>query len=149
MRGWMVGVVAAALLVIAAGVAVVAAVTSSGNATSVIDLEVGDCFDLPDESPGGDALTSVDVVGCAEPHLAEVVSDGVLNADDIAYPDDEEELFDRVERMCRAAGVVESEEFGLLPIAPTAEWWASFDGRFLCVAIPFGGVPVTGSLVTG
>lgn len=148
MRGWMVGLVAAVLLVIAVGVAIVVALTSSGAGTAIVDLEVGDCFDLPDDASEADELRTVDVVDCATPHLAEVVSGGELNTDDAPYPDDDE-LFELVERSCRAAGVVDSEAFGLLPVAPTPELWASFDGRFLCVAIPFGGEPVTGSIVAG
>ncbi len=148
MRGWIVGLVSAVLLVIAVGVTIVVALTASGDGTAIVDLEVGECFDLPDDDAGDDDLRTVDVVDCSDPHLAEVVSDGVLNPDDAPYPDDDE-LFDLVERSCRAASVVESEAFGLLPIAPTPELWASFEGRFLCVAIPFGGQPVTGSIVSG
>jgi len=148
MRSWMVGLIAAVLLVIAVGVAIVAAFTSSGAGTAIVDLEVGDCFDLPDDASEADELRTVDVVDCTTPHLAEVVSDGVLNTDDAPYPDDDE-LFELVERACRDAGVVDSDAFGLLPVAPTPELWASFEGRFLCVAIPFGGEPVTGSIVAG
>lgn len=149
MRGWIVGLTGAVLLVVAVGVAVVAALTSSGDGTSIVELDVGDCFDLPENASAADQLQFVDVVDCTTPHLAEVVSGGVLNTDDAPYPDGDDELFDMVERACRVAGVVESDAFGLLPIAPTPELWASFDGRFLCVAIPFGGAPVTGSLVAG
>lgn len=148
MRGWIAGVIGAAVLVVAVGVAIVVAVTASGEATAIVDLEVGDCFDLPDDVSDAGELRSVDVVDCATPHLAEVVSDGVLNTDDAPYPDDVD-LFDLVERSCRRAGVVESEAFGLLPIAPTPDLWTSFEGRFVCVAIPFGGAPVTGSIVAG
>jgi hypothetical protein len=148
MRGWMVGLIAAVLLVIAAGVAIVAALTGSGDDTAIVDLVVGDCFDLPDDISDTDELRSVDTVPCDTPHLAEVVSDGELNPDDAPYPADDE-LFDLVERACRAAGVVDSAAFGLLPVAPSPELWASFEGRFLCVAIPFGGEPVTGSIVAG
>ena len=148
MRGWIVGLVSAVLLVVAVGVAIVVALSASGDDTAIVDLAVGDCFDLPDDDAGDDELRTVEVVDCASPHLAEVVSDGVLNTDDAPYPADDE-LFDLVERSCRAANVVESDAFGLLPIAPTPELWASFEGRFLCVAIPFGGDPVTGSIVGG
>lgn len=148
MRGWIVGLIGVALLAVAVGVAVVVALTASEDGTAIVELEVGDCFDLPEDATDADELRSVDVVDCATPHQAEVVSDGELNADDAPYPDDDE-LFGLVERACRAAGVVESDAFGLLPIAPSPELWASFDGRFLCVAIPFGGVTVTGSIVAG
>jgi hypothetical protein len=142
----MVGLLVVVLLVIAAGVGAIAIVVSSGDDTPVVELEVGDCFDLPDDV-AGDVLGSVDTVDCSEPHLAEVVANGALNAGgDAPYPTDDE-LFDLVERACRAADAVGSDDFGLLPIAPTPELWASFEGRFLCVAIPFGGDPVTGSII--
>jgi hypothetical protein len=146
MRGWVFGVIAAVAFVVVIGVGVIVAITS-GDDTAIVDLEVGDCFDLPDEAAGGE-IRSVPLVDCAQPHLAEVVATGELNADDDPYPDDEE-LFARVDEACRAAEVVESDAFGLLPIAPTRELWESFDGRFLCVAIPFGGDPVTGSIAAG
>jgi len=147
MRGWVLGVMAAVVLVIALGVGIIVVITAGGD-TAIVDLEVGDCFDLPDDAGDDGELRSVAVVDCAEPHLAEVVAAGDLNTGDDPYPEDDE-LFARVEQACRAAEVVESDEFGLLPIAPTPELWASFDGRFLCVAIPFGGDPVTGSIVAG
>ena len=93
-------------------------------------------------------LDSVDTVDCDTPHLAEVVFAGSLNDGDEPYPPDDE-LFATVERLCRAADVVQSDAFGLLPIAPTPALWESFDGRFLCVAVPFGGEPVTGSARSG
>lgn len=147
MRVWVAGLIGVAVLVVVAGVGVIALVVSSGSETAIVDLDVGDCFDLPDDD-GGDQIQTVDVVDCAEPHLAEVVSDGALNSGDDPYPLDDE-LFARVEQACRAADVVDSDAFGLLPIAPTPELWESFDGRFLCVAIPFGGEPMTGSIVAG
>lgn len=148
MRSGIAGVIAAALFVLAIGVVIIGIAVSSDDGTSIVDLDVGDCFELPDDAAAADELTSVATVDCDEPHLAEVVSDGTFDTADLPYPDDAE-LFDLVERRCREAGVVDSEAFGLLPVAPTPELWASFDGRFLCVAIPFGGAPVTGSLVAG
>lgn len=148
MRGWMVGLIAAVLVVLAAGVAIVVALTATGDGTAIVDLEAGDCFDLPDDVAEADELVTVDVIDCETPHLAEVVSIGSLNTDGSPYPADDE-LFALVEAACRSAGVVESDAFGLLPIAPTQALWDSFDGRFVCVAIPYGGVAVTGSVVTG
>ena len=148
MRGWMVGLIGVALLVVIAGAAVLAAIGASDDGTTIVELEVGDCFDLPEDAADAEQLRSVEVVDCSKPHEAEVVSDGTLDTDEAAYPDDDE-LFVMVERACRDAGVVESDAFGLLPIAPSPELWESFDGRFLCVAVPFGGEPVTGSIIAG
>ena len=148
MRGWMVGLVGVALLVVVVGVAVVAAIGASDDGTTIVELDVGDCFDLPEDASDVEQLRSVEVVDCETPHEAEVVSDGTFDTEDAPYPDDDE-LFLMVERACRDAGVVESDAFGLLPVAPSPELWESFDGRFLCVAVPFGGEPVTGSIVAG
>lgn len=148
MRAWVVGLLAAVLLVVAAGFAVIAAVVSSSDQTAIVDLEVGDCFDLPSEVGNALTIEQVEMIDCDEPHLAEVVATGELNTGGDPYPADDE-LFARVEQACRATDVVASDSFGLLPIAPTPELWESFDGRFLCVAIPFGGEPVSASIVAG
>lgn len=148
MRGWMVGLIAAVLVALAIGVAIVAALTTSGDGTALVDLDAGDCFDVSDDNAEADDIVAVDVIDCATPHLAEVVSVGELGTDGAPYPADDE-LFAMVEAACRAERVVESDAFGLLPIAPTPDLWASFDGWFVCVAIPYGGVPVTGSIVAG
>lgn len=147
MRGWVAAVVAVALAVVVLGVAVIAVVAGSGGSTPLVELEVGDCFDLPADG-SDDTVADVDLIDCEEPHLAEVVFVGSLNEGDDPYPPDDE-LFAAVELACRRADVVASDAYGLLPIAPTPELWASFDGRFLCVAVPFGGQPVTGSARSG
>lgn len=145
MRSWMVGLVVVGAVVFAIGVGVILLVTSSGS-TALVDLEPGDCFDLANGDGDDGTLESVDVVDCAAPHLAEVVLVGDLNSGGEPYPSDDE-LFVEIDARCRDAGVVDDEAFGLLPVAPTQELWDSFDGRFLCVAVPFGGEPVAGSLV--
>jgi hypothetical protein len=141
MRGWLalLGVVAA---VVAVGVALLLVVVGS-DATSVVDLEVGDCFDFP--TVDGDDVAefeTVDVVSCSEPHEAEVVFVGDLNPDgDTPYPDDID-LFALADRRC-GTGVELPDEladrFGVVPIAPTQETWEGADGRFSCVALQYGG----------
>ena len=148
MRGWMVGLVALAVVVFGVGVAAIGAFSGSDDGTAFVDLAPGDCFDLPDEMAADATIDSVDTIDCELPHDAEVVSVGTLNDGDDPYPPDAE-LFAAVEAACQSAGVVDSGSFGLLPIAPTVDLWESFDGRYVCVAIPFGGQPVTGSLLDG
>jgi len=149
MRGWIVGLLALVVGIVVVGVVAIAAFAGADRNTPIVELEVGDCFELPDETNG--TIDGVDTVDCSAPHLAEVVHVGTLNdGDDVVseYPPDDE-LFALVDRSCRNAGVVVSEAFGLLPIAPTVKVWESFDGRYVCVAVPFGGEPVTGSARTG
>lgn len=148
MRGWMAALGVVVLAVVIVGIGTIAFLLSSGGGTAIIDLDVGDCFDLPDDAADDGTLDTVDTVDCATPHLAEIVFRGELNGGDDPYPSDDE-LFARVDRLCVEAQVIDAEVYGLLPIAPTIELWESFDGRFLCVAIPFGGGPVTGSALVG
>jgi len=148
MRGRLLLLTVVALAVFLVGVGAIAVVLSSGEGTAIVDLDVGDCFDLPDDAIADGTIDAVDTVDCSTPHLAEVVVRGELNSGDDPYPSDDE-LFAKVDRVCREARVVDPGVYGLLPIAPTLELWESFEGRFLCVAIPFGGSLVTGSAQSG
>lgn len=146
MRGWPIALLGSvAVVAVVAIVAIVVATRSDG--TSVFDLDVGDCFDLP---VGGDdvGVDVVDLVDCAEPHEAEVVLTGRLNEDrDRPYPSDAE-LFAEIDGRCAGTGIV-PDGFGIVPVAPNEASWEPLEGGFLCVAIPVGGRPVTGSITPG
>ena len=147
MRGWPLALIATVGLVTAVALAAIVLVVGSGG-TSVFDLAVGDCFDLP---VGGDEVDvdTVDLIACDEPHEAEVVAVGRLNRErDRPYPDDDQ-LFAEVDRECAAAAVELDDRFGIVPIAPNEESWEPFEGAFVCVALRFGGAPVTGSISAG
>ena len=124
---------------------------STQNDDFIFDLEIGQCFDEPAawSEGGGSEVEGVDVVDCAEPHDAEVVGAGALNPDGSAeYPSDEE-LFAVIDAACSQVEGVPLDRFGLIPVAPTAATWSALDGRYLCVALPYGGEPTAGSIVDG
>ena len=148
MRSWAVGLVVAVLGMVAVAIALIAviAVVGRSDATSIVDLEVGDCFDLPDDA--ADRIDLVDVVPCDDLHEVEVVLVGELNPDgDAEYPADDE-LFALADERCRLADV-DRDRFGLVPFAPTEDTWNGAAGRFACLALPFGGGSITGSIVDG
>ncbi len=147
MRAWMVGLATAVVIVLGLAIAAIVAVTASGGTTALVDLEPGTCFDLPESVDVG-SIEEVTTIDCDEPHEAEVVDVGQLGSDGRDYPPDDE-LFAEVDERCRPVELVDSDRFGLLPIAPTETLWQSFDGRYLCVAIPFGGGSVAGSALAG
>ena len=152
MRSWPVVLLASVGAVVVVGVLVIVALTSS-NGTSIFDLDVGDCFDLPsgDDGAAEVAVEVVDVIDCGDPHEAEVVLIGALNpARDRPYPPDDE-LFAELDVRCGEilGGDLALEGFGVVPIAPNQESWEPFEGGFVCVALPFGGGPVTGSIGGG
>lgn len=149
MSRWVVPLVATAMAVIGVGVALAMFALASDDGTLVLDLDRGDCFVVPDDLGDG-AIAEVDTVDCDEPHLAEVFETGNLNPDrDLPYPDDEAQLFARVDRECAAVlarNPALVEQFGIVPVVADEASWDSFRGRYLCVAVPYGGEPVTGSL---
>jgi hypothetical protein len=134
--------------VIAAVLIGVVLALASGNDTNVIDLDVGECFELPDDDD--DLIEIVDPIDCDEPHDAQVVADGELNPDrSDDYPPDAE-LFAEADRMCFLA-LRDSDallaDFGVLPVVANEAAWAPKQGRFLCVAVPYGGEPRRGSII--
>lgn len=130
------------LFISIAAVAVVALVfvAMSGDTTSVFDLEPGDCFVLPIDGEDT-SLEQVEPIACTGPHDAEVVLTGQLNADqDRDYPPDDA-LFAELDTRCAAVSI--PDDFGMLPIAPDEASWQPLGGRFLCLAVPFGGAMVS------
>ena len=151
MRTFLIAVVCTALVVVATGAVIAAVVAMGDSGTSVFELEPGECFDLPEFDEDGSRemteWTSVDPVDCAEPHTVEVLLTGRLDADqERPYPGDAA-LLDEVGAACRVVAVTADElGFGVLPVTPNAAVWEPRGGPYLCVAIPYGGVPRTGSI---
>jgi hypothetical protein len=132
----------------AIGVAIgVILIATSSNETLVLDLEVGECFDL-ELAPGDIELGTVMPIGCDEPHEAEVVARGELASDGSTERPDDDALFALVDARCAAALAERPallERFGILPVAADERTWDTSDGRYVCVAIPYGGGTTTGS----
>ena len=147
MRGWVVGLLVVVLVIVGGAAAIIAALVGTSSSTSIVDLEVGDCFDLPPEEELA-RFETVDVIDCDEPHGVEVVFVADLNPDgDLPYPPDEE-LFPLAERRCAVvADSVPLDVFGIVPLAPTEDTWDGADGRLSCLALPLGGGTTTGSIV--
>ncbi len=147
MRGWAIGLLAVVLLVVAGAAAIIGLAVGGSSATPIVDLEVGDCFDLPDETEM-ERFETVDLIDCDQPHQVEVVLTGELNPDgDLPYPDDDE-LFASSGQRCNTV-TLPVEGFGLVPLAPTADTWEGASGRFACLALQIGGEPSEGSLTAG
>ncbi len=152
---WVLGVSATVVAIVMVAVIAFVVVTRSAD-TALVDLELGDCFDLElgsaadrDERTTIEIVERVDLVDCAAAHDAEVVLVGELNPDgDREYPTDAA-MFDEIDRRCAVAADAVGERFGILPFAPSQASWDRLEGRFHCVALPFGGGTTTGSLVGG
>lgn len=143
---WAVAAVALGAVVVV--ILVMAVRLASDSTTDVTDLEIGECVDLDLEPDSGSDVADVglvDVVDCGDPHNAQVLATGDLNPDGgRGYPADAE-LFAETDAACgRATGGPSDDRFGVLPIAPTAATWQARSGRFVCMAVTFGGVPIEG-----
>jgi hypothetical protein len=144
-RGW-----ASAILVLAIGafgIAALAIVLISTNDTVVVELDAGDCFELPDDID--DRIGTVDTTDCDDPHEAEVVATGELDPGrDLDYPPGDESVT-MADRRCTAEvddpAIV--TDFGILPVVADEGAWEPLAGRYVCVAIPYGGGTTTGSLL--
>ncbi len=144
-RSGLLGLMMAVTAIATVAIAVILIATSSSE-TTIVDLLPGTCFDLDADGDEGE-LDAVDTTSCDEPHEAEAVAVGDLNPDGgRPYPDDDE-LFATIEERC--AGALDDDRFGLVPVAPTRATWESQRGRYVCVAIPFGGGTTVGSITAG
>jgi hypothetical protein len=144
----MVGLLAAVVVAIALATAA-AVLLRPGGDTIVLDLDPGDCFQVPDDIARA-TISEVDTISCDDPHEAEVFATGVLNPDrDQPYPGAAQQLFAQVDAKCAAVLTDHPdvrERFGVLPVVADEESWNSFRGRYVCVAIPYGGGTTEGSL---
>ena len=144
MKYGLLGLGLVAAIAVAVGVLVVA---TASDGTLVLDLAVGDCFELELEDDAVEVGT-VDTVECAEPHGAEVVATGDLDPDGLVERPADDQLFAMVDARCAEALAerpILLQQFGILPVAADEDSWESYDGRYVCVAIPYGGGTTTGS----
>ncbi len=139
-------------LLAAIGVAVgVILFATTSDESLVLELDVGECFDV-DLGVDDTEIGTVTTIGCDEPHEAEVVAAGELDPDGVTERPVDDALFALVDARCAAALADRPalvERFGILPVAADERSWDSFDGRYVCVAIPYGGGTTTGSALAG
>ena len=148
MKGWIVGLLAVVLVAVALATAA-ALLLRPGGDTIILDLDAGDCFQVPDDIAKA-TISKIDTISCDKPHEAEVFATGELNPKrDQPYPTDEQATFTRVEHQCSAVLADHPDlvqRFGVLPVVADENSWSSFRGRYVCVAIPYGGGTTAGSL---
>jgi len=115
--------------------------------SSVFDLEVGQCFNDPDD-PNGE-IASVETVECTEPHHNEVYH--VFDLTNDAYPGD-----DKVSELAFEGCLdafdpyigfeYQSSEFEIFQITPTALTWTQQDDReVVCAVYDLSGQKWTGT----
>jgi Septum formation len=117
----------------AVGIAVAIAVVAllPKHAVSAHDIKAGDCFA---ELPKGNRISSVDTIGCDQPHVAEVA--GVVTIPDGPYPGD----FGSYGKKCKDSLASYSPTAMLDPdvdlaiMPPTQDSWQRGDREMVCVA---------------
>lgn len=107
--------------------------TTTGTETSVFDLEVGDCF-----SADGDAIESVLVVDCDQPHVYEAFS--VFDHEggpDEPYPGDQA-ILEYADDACQPSFEAfvdfdyETSIWYITSVTPSTETWAEGDREIIC-----------------
>ncbi|WP_405006000.1 DUF4190 domain-containing protein [Kitasatospora purpeofusca] len=112
------------------------------GSVAVNDLRVGDCFDQPPLSPGGDTESTsvywVRVVPCTAPHHAEVAGTVVLPGRDDQYPS-RKEFGDGAEKLCGPVRDEYALDSWLVPEGtegyyyyPSVRSWMTGDRRVTC-----------------
>lgn len=135
-------------LVTAIGIAIAVIVVGTGDSgTNVLDLEVGDCLDLALD-PGAADVGQVDTRSCSDAHEAEVVATGSLVDDSTAERPNDADAFAAADARCLGALADRPDVldgFGILPVVADQRSWDRYDGKYVCLAIPYGGGTTTGS----
>jgi len=124
------------------------------NEVSVFDLEVGDCWTATTtDGDSGPLVTTAQVVDCDDPHLAEVIFIGQIDAEDDAEFPGITGRDNAAEDLCQPAFVdyvgipLAASELGLLWLAPTEESWTeSGDRTVTCAVQALDGDPLVGSI---
>jgi hypothetical protein len=116
--------------------------------TSVLDLQVGQCFD---EGESGESIGNVNTIDCAQPHVREVFAVLDYPADSAAAFPGENVLSDWASDNCLApfqeyVGVpYEQSKYFILYLTPSTETWASGDREVVCTLNAEGNAKITGS----
>lgn len=116
-----------------------------GEATSVFDLEEGDCF-----GAAGEQVETVNVVDCEDPHIYEVYALVDYESDDDAYPG-AEDVSAYADEQCEAefedfVGIdYESSRWYITSVTPSEETWADGDREIVCTLNLEDESEVTGS----
>ncbi len=131
----------------------VAVVNSKGTdkETSVFALELGVCYDFPEDPSVAVAttVTSMTEIACTKPHDAEMFFEGHLNPTrDRVYPAAANALFFEAATTCTAEPFTDYvgkpfdiKKFGIFTIVPDASSWKLTKGEFNCfiTAVETGG----------
>ncbi|KKF01348.1 septum formation family protein [Mycolicibacterium obuense] len=131
-KWWLIGGLAAVLLLVIAVGAIVWSVANSGNVTAT-DVKVGDCLS---EIPTGDTVMRVKTIGCEQAHAGEVFA--VLNMPDGDFPG--QPAVEAYSQKCAPAlagyspSSLTDDTVQLYVLYPTAETWSSGDRAVTCVA---------------
>ena len=141
--GWILGAFG-----IAGFVAMIVGIAATGgfefDEVSVLDLDVGDCVDLPDDTGLFDEISELTARECDEPHDAEVFLVDELAIDSDEYPG-VETVTTEVDAMCSGpafedyVGTAHADsELDTFLLYPTEQTWDD-DRGFVCMAITVDG----------
>ncbi len=133
-RTWMVGLAAGAVLLAACS-------------ASVLQLEVGTCFDDP--SGSYDEVADVPVVDCDQPHDNEVFANQDLTGSDFPGVDQVKNRADAVclENFASYVGTAYADSiYEIGSLYPTAETWDIGDREVICFAYDMSLEQTTGSI---
>lgn len=123
------------------GALALALLLSACSNTSALELEAGNCLDLPDnaELSAGFELATVKTVSCTSEHEAQVYAEKELTGDEFPGTDAIQNIaseFCTAEFKTFVGSEIGTSTLDIYPLMPTAESWdQAGDRTLLCVAI--------------
>lgn len=114
---------------------------SACSTTSALELKVGNCLDLPNdtEMSAGFELTTVKTVSCSSEHEAQVYAEKELTGNEFPGTDAIQDIaaeFCTEEFKTFVGSEIGTSTLDIYPLMPTAESWEQAGDRtLLCVAI--------------
>jgi hypothetical protein len=121
-------------------------VFSSACSATVLELEIGRCFDDPESL---EHVEDIPVVGCEEPHDNEIIANLELTGS--AYPG-RDQVENRASKICYdtfadCVGISYEESiYDIGRLIPTEESWAVGDREVICFAYDIEFNKITGSI---
>ncbi|WP_229054784.1 septum formation family protein [Aeromicrobium sp. Leaf350] len=125
-------------------------VTERNDDASVFEIQVGDCYNFPDESANSTEVETLSALPCDQPHQAEAYHEVEIDGDDFpGAPAVEEQAdaacLDAFEPFVGAPYDTSVLDFTYL--APTEASWEQLDDRLVsCLIVDTENPEVTGSL---
>ncbi len=153
--GWILGLIGTVGFVVLI-VLIATGVIETGD-TSIDDLDMAACYDLPLDSGFDDEISSLKEIPCDEPHDGQLFAGGELNPDrDRDYPASADALTTEAGTACSGTPFEEftgeryaTSPLGIYVLVPSEAAWTASRGSYSCFLVSADGSALVESMESG